>query len=60
MEEEESVESGAHHTLVLGDGDAVTVKNIGAERAHFILVAGETLHTVIRNKRLQIVFNITL
>lgn len=54
------MESGAHHTLVLGEGDAVTVKNIGAERAHFILVAGETLHTVIRNKHLQIVFNITL
>lgn len=39
-DEEEDVESEAHHTLVLGEGDSVRVTNMGPEKAHFVLIAG--------------------
>ncbi|KAK7085078.1 hypothetical protein SK128_008940 [Halocaridina rubra] len=37
------VESEAHHTLVLSKGVAVRILNIGIEKAHFVLIAGQPI-----------------
>ncbi|ROT84485.1 putative pirin isoform X1 [Penaeus vannamei] len=42
-DEEEDVESEAHHTLVLSDGDSVQVTNMGPDKAHFVLIAGQPI-----------------
>lgn len=42
-DEEEDVESEAHHTLVLSDGDSVQITNMGPEKAHFVLIAGQPI-----------------
>ncbi|XP_068200274.1 pirin-like [Palaemon carinicauda] len=36
-------ESGPHHTLVLNNGSAVDIINPSAEKAHFVLVAGQPI-----------------
>ena len=41
---ESKVDSEAHHTLVLDKGDLVEVENIGNEKLHFVLIAGEPLN----------------
>ena len=38
------LESDAHHTLVLGEGDFVEVENSGNEKLHFVLIAGQPLN----------------
>lgn len=38
------LESDAHHTLVLGEGDFVEVENSGNEQLHFVLIAGQPLN----------------
>lgn len=38
------LESDAHHTLVLGDGDYIEVENTGSEKLHFVLIAGQPLN----------------
>lgn len=38
------LESDAHYTLVLGEGDYVEVGNTGSEKLHFVLIAGQPLN----------------
>lgn len=44
---EEWTESDAHHTLVLGQGNHVEVKNEEDEQLHFVLIAGEPIKETI-------------
>ena len=39
-----TLDSDAHHTLVLGEGDFLEVENTGDEKLHFVLIAGQPLN----------------
>lgn len=41
--EEEQQEVEAHHTVLFGDGDVVSVQNKSSEASHFVLIAGEPI-----------------
>ena len=49
------LESDAHHTLVLGDGDYIEVENTGSEKLHFVLIAGQPLNeSVVQHGKLGV------